>query len=57
MRVLSLDIKEVQQTLFLKSPGKSKEVEALIGSLTVHEDKDDSTKHIRTIDDIKIGDS
>ena len=50
-------IKEVQQTLFLKSPGNSKEVEALIGSLTVHEDKDDSTKHIRTIDDIKIGDS
>ena len=42
---------------FLKSSGKSKEVEALIGSLTVHEDKDDSTKHIRTIDDIKIGDS
>jgi hypothetical protein len=26
------------------------------GSLTVHADKDDSTKHIRTIDDIKIGD-
>jgi hypothetical protein len=27
-----------------------------IGSLTVHEDTDDSTNHIRTIDDIKIGD-
>jgi hypothetical protein len=25
-------------------------------SLNVHEDKDDSTKHIRTIDDINIGD-
>ena len=55
-KYLDISIKEVQQTLFLKSSGKSKEVEALIGSLTVHEDKDDSTKHIRTIDDIKIGD-
>ena len=55
-KYLDISIKEVQQTRFLKSSGKSKEVEALIGSLTVHEDKDDSTKHIRTIDDIKIGD-
>jgi hypothetical protein len=29
----------------------------LIGSLTDQEDKHDSTKPIRTIDDIKIGDS
>ena len=42
-------INDVQQTRFLKSSGKSKEVEALIGSLTVHEDKHDSTKPIRTI--------
>ena len=48
--------KEGQQTCFLKSLGKSKEVEALIGSLTVHEDKDDHTKPIRTMCDIKIGD-
>ena len=53
---LGRSIKEVQQARFQKSSGKSKEIEALIGSLTVHEDKDDSTKHIRTIDDIKIGD-
>ena len=39
------------------SRGKSKEVEALIGSLTNQQDKHDSTKLIRTIDDIKIGDS
>ena len=50
-------IKEVQQTRFLKSSGKSKEVEALIGSLTEHEDKYNHTKSIRTIYDIKIGDS
>ena len=49
-------INDVQQTRFLKSSGKSKEVEALIGSLTVHEEKHDSTKPIRTINDIKIGD-
>ena len=55
-KYLDRSINDVQQTRFLKSSGKSKEVEALIGSLTVHEDKDDSTKHIRTIDDIKIGD-
>ena len=55
-KYLDISIEEVQQTLFLKSSGKSKEVEALIGSLTVHADTDDSTKHIRTIDDIKIGD-
>ena len=50
-------IKEVQQTRFLKSSGKSKEVEALIGSLTVQEDKHDGIKPIHTIYDIKIGDS
>jgi hypothetical protein len=50
-------IKEVQQTRFQKSSGKSKEVEALIGSLTEHEDKYNRTKPIRTIDDITIGDS
>ena len=49
-------IKEVQQTRFQKSSGTSKEVEAFIGSLTDQEDKDDHTKHIRTIDDINIGD-
>ena len=35
----------------------SKEVEALIDSLTEHEDKYNRTKSIRTIDDIQIGDS
>ena len=50
-------IKEVQQTRFMKSSGKSKEVEVLIGSLTVQEDKHDSIKPIQTIYDIKIGDS
>ena len=49
-------IKKVQETRFLKSSGKSKEVEALIGSLTEHEDKYNRTKSIRTIYDIKIGD-
>ena len=48
-------IKEVQQTRFQKSSGKSKEVEALIGSLTSQEDKHDSTKPIRNVRDIKIG--
>ena len=48
-----LDIKVVQQTHFQKSSGKSKEVEVLIGSLTSQEDK----HYIRTINDIKIGDS
>jgi hypothetical protein len=50
-------MKEVQQTHFRKSSGKSKEVEALIGSLTDQEDKHNSNKPIRTIDDITIGDS
>jgi hypothetical protein len=49
-------MKEVQQTHFRKSSGKSKEVEALIGSLTDQEDKHNSNKPIRTIDDITIGD-
>jgi hypothetical protein len=49
-------MKDVQQTHFQKSSGKSKEVEALIGSLTDQEDKHESTKHFRTIDDIKLGD-
>ena len=49
-------IKEIQQTSFLKSSGKSKEVDALIGSLTGQEDKDDHTQIIPTIDEIKIGD-
>jgi archaellum biogenesis ATPase FlaH len=49
-------IKEVQQTRFQKSSGTSKEVETFIGSLTDQEDKDDHTKHIRTIHDIKVGD-
>jgi hypothetical protein len=48
-------MKDVQQTHFQKSSGKSKEVEALIGSLTDQEDKHESTKHFRTIDDIKLG--
>ena len=48
-------INEVQQTRFQKSSGKSKEVEALIGSLTSQEDKHDSTKPIRNVRDIKIG--
>ena len=43
-------MKDVQQTHFQKSSGKSKEVEALIGSLTDQEDKHESTKHFRTID-------
>ena len=50
-------IKEVQQTRFLKSSGKSKEVEALIRSFTSQENKHESTKPIRTMHDIKIGDS
>jgi hypothetical protein len=49
-------MKEVQQTHFRKSSGKSKEVEALIGSLTDQEDKHNSNKPISTIDDITIGD-
>ena len=49
-------MKEVQQTHLRKSSGKSKEVEALIGSLTDQEDKHNSNKPIRTIDDITIGD-
>jgi hypothetical protein len=48
-------IKDVRQTRFLKSSGKSKEVEALIGSLTSQEDKHDSTKPIRNMRDITIG--
>jgi hypothetical protein len=55
-KYLDRSIKDVQQTRFLKSSGKSKEVEALIGSLTEHEDKYNRTKSIRTIYDIKIGD-
>ena len=50
-------IKEVQQARFLKSSGKSKEVEALIGSLTSQENKHESTKPIRAVRDIKIGDN
>ena len=49
-------MKDVQQTHFQKSSGKSKEVEALIGSLTDQEDKHESPKHFRTINDIKLGD-
>jgi hypothetical protein len=56
-KYLDRSINDVQQTRFLKSSGKSKEVEALIGSLTDQEDKHDSTKPIRTINDIQIGDS
>jgi hypothetical protein len=55
-KYLDRSIKDVQQTRFLKSSGKSKEVEALIGSLTEHEDKYNRTKSIRTIYDIKICD-
>ena len=55
-KYLDISMKDVQQTLFQKSSGKSKEVEALIGSLTSQEDKHESTKHFRTIDDIKLGD-
>ena len=54
-KYLGRNIKEVQQTRFEKSSGKSKEVEALIGSLTSQEDKHDTIKPIRY--DIKIGDS
>jgi hypothetical protein len=55
-KYLDRSIKDVQETRFLKSSGKSKEVEALIGSLTEHEDRYNRTKSIRTIYDIKIGD-
>jgi hypothetical protein len=54
-KYLDKSMKDVQQTHFQKSSGKSKEVEALIGSLTDQEDKHESTKHFRTIDDIKLG--
>ena len=55
-KYLDRSIKDVQQTHFLKSSGKSKEVESLIGSLTNQEVKHNSNKHIRTRDDIHIGD-
>ena len=56
-KYLDRSIKKVQQTRFLKSSGTSKEVEALIGSLTSHEDKHESTKPIRLMRDLKIGDN
>ena len=56
-KYLDRSIKDVQQTHFQKSSVKSKEVEALIGSLTNQQDKHYSTKPIYGIDDIKIGDS
>ena len=55
-KYLGRSIKELQPTHFRKSSGKSKEVEALIGSLTDQEDKHNSNKPIRTIDNIHIGD-
>ena len=56
-KYLDKSMKKVQQTRFLKSSGTSKEVEALIGSLTSHEDKHESTKPIRLMRDLKIGDN
>jgi hypothetical protein len=53
-KYLGRSIKEIQQARFQKSSGKSKEVEALIGSLTSQEDKHDTIKPIHSIDYIPI---
>jgi hypothetical protein len=55
-KYVDISIKEVQQAHFMKSSGKSKEVEALIGSLTSQEVKYYNAKTIRTLRDINIGD-
>ena len=55
-KYVGISIKKLQQAHFQKSSGKSKEVKALIGSLT-GPDEHESTKPIRTIDDIHVGDS
>jgi hypothetical protein len=46
---VEISIKEVQQTYFMKSSGNSKEVEALIGSITDQENKYYNAKTIRTL--------